>query len=147
MMKLFAAVALGAALSACGGGSAAGDGRVGPCVHVHTEPVLMLTAVSHSATGAAVPRVRLDRISVDGLPLDLTSLPGVVTNVQVAGEGLVCTLPCGFSVAEGLHRFEVSAEGFKPTAVAVQAAYRTFIGGCPSSNSGATPVTVVLQPA
>lgn len=138
---------LGVALGACGGGSAADDGRAGPCVHFFAVPVLTLVAVTNAATGAVVAQVQLNQISIDGLPLDLVSLPAVASNVQPAGSGLRCTLPCGFSVTEGLHRFELSAAGFKPKGVSVQAVYPSFTGGCPSRSSGSTPLSVSLEPA
>ena len=63
----------------------------------------------------------------------------------VNGE-LRCDTPCGFGVVEGPYEFTVKAPGYLDKRVTTMASYSRFDGGCPSSNSGSTEITVSLAP-
>jgi hypothetical protein len=78
---------------------------------------------------------------------DLGSLtqPPAVGMSLVNGE-LRCDIPCGFGVLEGQYEFTVKAPGYLDKRVTTMASYSRFDGGCPSSNSGSTELTVSLAP-
>lgn len=122
----------------------------GACVHEYREPILNLDSVTEATTGDAVAVVHLSEIAVDGMARTGTTLvqagrPQSNVTADGSGNGLDCTVPCGFGSAAGTWTFTVSAEGRVPTDVTVEAAYETFVGGCPSYEDGGTRFDVVLE--
>ncbi len=120
----------------------------GPCIHTYEDPVLVIREV-RGPQGILLSPVTISGLAFAGrLVEDLAQYatpPGF--NVQVVPEGLRCVVACGLGVSEGIYDLTVVALGYAPKVVRVDARYRNFDGGCPSSNSGSTEVAVVLQPA
>lgn len=135
------------ALTACSDGGARDDGTAGPCVHQFDGPVLNITAASGSSSGAAIPRLALSSIKVDGQSRnaeewDDPSRP--TKNISVQGGVLYCDVPCGFGTEQARYEFILDAPGFQSKITTVDARYQTFRGGCPSSSADGTQLQVQL---
>lgn len=117
----------------------------GPCVHVFEDPVIRIADVQ-SAAGDAIDRVEFSEFRVRGTSVDADALADdPAYGVQVTSEGtLLCDVPCGFAVDEGAYEFRVEADGYQSRALDVEARFQDFSGGCPSSNSGSTEISVQL---
>jgi hypothetical protein len=135
------------AVMACGGG---GDEPpppgAGPCYHSFGEPSLIISSAQNSVTAAPVSVLTLSNVTLDGTPFDATFLPTEALNVRVTGSSLECTVPCGFATHVGAISFTASAPGFTSRPVAANGAYSSFIGGCPSSETGGNRIAVLLSP-
>ena len=118
----------------------------GPCHHTFHDPVLVVTGV-RDPNGNPVSRITISDLAFLGRPVTdfrvLLLLPSF--NVRQVGNDIECSVECGFGVEEGEYRFTATA-ATGATTVRVQARYRDFDGGCPSSNSGSTRITVQLSP-
>jgi hypothetical protein len=101
------------------------------------------------ATGSGTPLadVFIESITINGRDLsDLSSLvnhPAV--NLSLDGARLRCRLPCGLGTEEGTWQMTVSAPGLQAKQFVIPVSYADFDGGCPSSNSGSTEVTLTLD--
>jgi hypothetical protein len=132
---------------ACGGGSDSEEPEVGPCVHKYLEPVVLIDSVKDSASGSSIPSVSIDAISIRGVSLSPAEVTRTARNLVLEGMLFTCTLPCGFGQDEAPHQFRVQASGFKPQTVSVNAVYRVSSGVCPSSSTGGTQVSIILERA
>ncbi len=132
---------------ACGGGNDSEDPVAGPCMHIYSEPVVIIDSVKDSVSGSNISVVSVDAVSIRGLALSPTELTQTARNLVLDGSLFTCTLPCGFGQDSAPYVFRVQATGFKPQTVSVSAAYRLSSGGCPSSSTGGTRVSVVLERA
>jgi hypothetical protein len=138
-------VALG--LAGCGGGAASSDdGGFQACYTTYAEPVLALSGVADSVSGASVRSVIIAGVTVQGVQVDPFLLTSTSSNVTASGGELVCQLPCGFSNLEGQYRFTVKSAGYQDRVVAVAAAYARFTGTCVTTFSGSTSVSLQLTP-
>jgi hypothetical protein len=137
-----------AVIAGCGGGTGGEDQNTagGPCVVLYAEPILALTSATDSATGSAISAVELSDVTVAGRQLDLQFGLSGAKNVSVAGESIICRLPCALGTSDGEYRFNVKAAGYRNQAQNILAAYSQFGGGCPASYSGATAVALRLTP-
>ena len=70
---------------------------------------------------------------------------GPAYGVEIQGDSLVCSVPCGFATQEGNYILPVSAAGYPPQDRGYDARYRAFKGGCPSYNDGGVRITLALQ--
>ena len=129
------------ALQACGGGSRS---TAGPCVHLYMEPIVLIDRVTVEGETGTISRVVITDLQRDGQPVTLQALK-VITGVEETAQGLVCKLPCGLGTDDGTYTFQLTASGFAPRAVTVNARYAVFQGGCPSSNDGGTHVSAVMK--
>ena len=130
-------------LAGCGGNYGCGAG------YSIQNPALELTGVTDSHTGAAISRVVLSNIRFGGSAVtDLRSLvpPALAHGVTIAGDTLVCDVPCGFGLSSGAYQFTATAAGY-------QAATKEFTGGqtfdsgdCPTSTTGSTRIRFTLDP-
>lgn len=116
----------------------------GPCVHTYEDPVMRLSAAT--TAGDPVDLVILTNFELDGRPVEPAELMAVAESAELVGEAIHCEVECGFGTAEGTYTFVVHAEGFESASVTLEAAYADFSGGCPSSNSGSTVVSVDVVP-
>jgi hypothetical protein len=117
----------------------------GPCYHTYEDPVLVVREV-RGLGGVRLPVVIIDHLAFNGRPTDLAfHARDMGFNVAIVPEGLQCTLPCGLATIEGLWTLGFVAPGYQPKEVQVNARYKNFDGGCPSSNSGPTEIAVQLD--
>lgn len=137
-MKIFAVLAFTLLFAACDLGGA------GPCVHTYEDPVMRLSAAT--TAGEPVEVVTLTNFELDSRPVEPAELMVVTENAELVGNAIQCEVECGVGTTEGTYTFVVHAEGFESESVTVEAAYSDFSGGCPSSNSGSTLVSVDLVP-
>ncbi|MBQ0958993.1 hypothetical protein KAK06_08475 [Ideonella sp. 4Y11] len=130
------------ALQACGGGSS--EPTDGACLHLYLEPIVLIDRVSVEGETGTISRAVITDLQRDGQVVSLQQL-AVSSGVEETAQGLVCTLPCGLGNTEGTYTFQLTASGFAPRAVTVNARYAVFQGGCPSSNDGGTHVSAVMK--
>lgn len=130
----------------CGGGSTGSDdnGIGQACFTEYAEPVLTLSNVTDSATGAPVRSVTISSISVQGVPVEPVAVTAVSSNVTVSGSSLSCQLPCAFSNLEGEYRFTVRASGYQDRLALLTASYSRRSGNCTVTYSGTTSIGLQL---
>jgi len=132
------------ALSGCGvGGYGCGAG------YAVNNAALELTSVTDSRTGAAISHVTLSGLTFDGSAItDLQSLtPNQLTHgVTVAGNTLICDVPCTFGLNAGLYQFTVSATGYKTVTKEFKGAPLFDHTPCPISTVGSTRIKFTLDP-
>ncbi len=120
---------------------------VGPCVHTFEEPVLTIKSVSSTVTGNAISSVEIFEIKIDslsGYPASL--IDEISNNISVKDSILICTIPCGFGIMEGLYEISISANGYRDLTLSTLAKYDELNGGCPSSSSGGQSISFSLSP-
>lgn len=153
-LALLAAIAL----SACGGNSESGGneeenqrltfsdfanevsesgGTAGPCVHDYYDAVVNIDRVISTPANTEIAGISLIEVVHDDLEVQLeTWCDGQTENLCYGllfdSETPVCSLPCGFGTEEGEWRIELSAEGYAPATVVLDASYGEHEGGCPS---------------
>jgi len=146
MRTAFLSVATLALLQACGGDTSdSEEPRFQACHHSYLEPVVLFATAAEAGTLAPIPVVSVDSVTVNGVSLALRYFEAGASNVTVGTQTIDCTVPCGFSQLEGQYVLQVRATGYKTKTVAFEARYSTFIPGCPSSNTGGTRVSIVLE--
>lgn len=128
------------ALQACGGGS---QSMAGPCLDTFVEPIVLLDKVAVEGETGSISRVVIADVQRNGQPVALHF--EMMSGIEETAQGLVCTLPCGLGNTEGTYTFQLTASGFAPRMVTVNARYAVFQGGCPSSNDGGTHVSAALK--
>ena len=123
-----------------------GCDAVGACLHTFEDPVLTIVRVEGSS-------VLLNSVTISDVVIALQPVGNLgsltVTPAQGISLGngeLRCDIPCGFGVLEGRYEFTVKAPGYLDQRVTTMASYSRFDGGCPSSNSGSTELTLSLAP-
>lgn len=119
----------------------------GPCVHTYRDPVLAVTAASDGATGARIAPLFVTGVTVRDRSQPVSYLLAVSFGARAQGDTIVCGVPCGFGTSEGPYSFVVSATGYAPRQVSVDARFARFDGGCPSFNEGSTEVSLSLPRA
>jgi hypothetical protein len=123
-----------------------GCDSVGACVHTFEDPVLSIVRVEGSSV--LLNSVTISDVVIALQPVgnlgSLTTPPAL--GISIVNGELRCDVPCGFGVAEGQYEFTVKAPGYLDQRVTTMASYSRFDGGCPSSNSGRTELTVSLAP-
>ena len=122
----------------------------GPCVHVYRDAVVHIGAVVDAATSSGLDSVFVTKATVNGdsLPLFLAILGGGhEAGVLLEGDTLRCSVPCAFGSMQGRWKLTLLARGYPSQAVAFDAQYATFHGGCPSYNDGGTSVVLRLARA
>ena len=133
----------------CGGGDTADDAQRPRCIGVLNRigAVLNLSSAVNANSSAQIPEIKLSKITHNGVALDL-SYPGLyLSNANVAGMTLECTLACGFSMTPGVYSFQVDAKGYKPLQMTVTAQYALRSSdGCTTTESGGTSIALVLEP-
>ena len=143
-----ALAALLAVLAGCGGG---GDDDppplAGPCVDEIREASLIIVAARDTVSAAPIPVLTLGRLTVNGVPVDLsTFLTSVSSNARIVGSAVECTVPCGLGVLQGAHVFTASAPGHGETTITVQGGYSVHGGTCPSYSTGGMRISILLAP-
>ena len=121
------------------------EGIAGPCYHENLSPVVEVASVTDRATGEELDAFRITQVTIAGRawPLaEFTRAPSY--GVELAGDVLACTVPCGFGKVEGSYVVVVSAAGYLPEAIAFDARYADCWGECPSFCEGPTMITVAL---
>jgi hypothetical protein len=116
----------------------------GPCEHTYRDPVLALTTATDAASGARITPLFLTAVSVGGQVQPIGYLLATAFGAREQDDTLVCDVPCGFGTSEGRYAFTASAVGYAPRAIAVDARFARFEGGCPSFNEGSTRTSVAL---
>ncbi len=144
MKHLTLAACIAAMLSACSGGEPEAP-VFGTCDVYADEPVLNIVSVKDATTGAALDQVSLTDLRVGGVAAALESLTWLQSRVVVSGQTLACTLPCGFGDGPMHVTLTVSALGYEPAAITVDASYSVLRGNCPGVFSGGTTVSVTLR--
>lgn len=122
------------------------QGGIGPCVHIYKEPILHITSITNMITGEPVSAFTITDVRVDGRTQNLFHLRSLSYGVVWYDSILFANVPCGFGTDEGVYHVTISATGFRDTVIQAAARYAVFQGGCPSSNSGGTRISFVLQP-
>ena len=85
---------------------------------------------------------------LDGAPLDAALvLPNLVWNIQRAGSGFSCTIPCQFGSKPGTYTFTASAQSFYQAPVQVVANYTNIPAGCPATHGSPARVSLALHEA
>ena len=120
-----------------------------PCVYGVSDPIFEITAVRDSASGAALPDVRISNIEVGASAFAEQHMSylvsGVVRGVRVEGDELLCTPTCTFGFEEGEWRMTFSRDGYRSTTLVLTAAYSQRLGhGCNVLLSGPVKLDVVL---
>jgi hypothetical protein len=123
-----------------------GCDAVGACLHTFEDPVLAIVRVE--GTNVLLTSVTISDVVIASQPVgnpgNLTAPPAL--GISLLNGALRCDVPCGFGVAEGQYEFTVKAPGYLDQRVTTMASYSRFDGGCPSSNSRSTEITVSLAP-
>lgn len=117
----------------------------GPCIHTYRDPVLAITAARDSASGARIASILVTDVAFGGRSQPVGSLLGLAFGASTRSDTLVCGIPCGFGTSEGQYTFSATAPGYAVAQVSVNARFARFDGGCPSSNSGSTEISVSLS--
>ena len=120
------------------------DIGAGPCIHTFEEPILRITDARDATTNQAINTVLLTNVRVGGIWQAPALLMGKAERAAARGDTLECTVPCAFATLGGPYRFEVQSPGYFRDSVAIEAQYRSFDGGCPSSSRGSTQTSVRL---
>ncbi len=120
----------------------------GPCYHEFRDPLFALRNARDSVNGRAIARVGVTDITIGGRSVDLAYLvhSPPTSRVTLRSDTLWCDVPCGFGNEEGLWTLTVSSAGYRAQAMRIEARYRNFDGGCPSSNDGSVILAVRLAP-
>ena len=133
--------------------SACEEATEGPCVHFNSDPILIVTNAVDLDTGTPVDSLLLDSIRVNNYrpPIaNLARLEGPRTDslsygVDTADGRIICTLPFALAGDEGVYELWINTPGYRDTMIAVAAEFATVEGGCPSSSSGGTVVSIGLR--
>lgn len=124
-----------------------GDGGAGPCSHEYRDAILQIKQVRDSQTQDALSSVVLTEFTIGGLSVALpTLIEQFADNVELVGDSLRCTPPCGFGTTEGHYQFTSAAPGYTARVLSFDVAYEEFEGGCPSHNSGGLEIEIELDP-
>jgi hypothetical protein len=143
--RLVSSMALAAlAIAACGGSSSGDNVNAGPCELTYLEPVLSITSATDSATAGQISVVSFTAITVNGVSLNLEIAAAYSRNVSVSGSGVVCTVPCAFSIQQGSYSFAASSPGYVSQQRVLQVGYSRLSGNCPASYSGATQLALTF---
>jgi hypothetical protein len=123
-----------------------GDPTIGPCEHKYLDPVLEITNVSDEQSGQAITAFKITAVEIEDRSNDLHQLINNVSfNIVWYDSVLYCNPPCGFGFEDGDYRLKISAIGYRDTTAAIDAQYQNIKGGCPSSSSGSTVVSIKMQ--
>lgn len=113
------------------------------------EPLITVAAVRDSASGVAIPVVRISDIHFHGsivpdlgVLVDPSRAP--VMRAVVEGPVLRCTVVCGFAASSGEYRFTVTAPGYASRVVTVDASYARLSDACPKVMSAGPRLSVAL---
>lgn len=109
----------------------------GPCVHNYYESVMNIDRVIANPANTEIGGVSLNEVVHDDVEVQLEAwcdgqADGLCYGLSFENEAPVCSLPCGFGTEEGEWRIELSAEGYQPATVTLDASYGEHEGGCPS---------------
>jgi len=119
-----------------------------PCSYGMSEPIFEITAVRDSASGVALPDVRISSIEAGGSAYAQHMsylVSGVVRGVRVEGDELLCTPTCTFGFEEGEWQMTFSRDGYRSTTLVLTAAYSQRLRhGCNVLLSGPVKLDVVL---
>jgi hypothetical protein len=129
------------------GCSDGGGGTVGPCVHIYEDGVLQVTKVRDARTHQILPAVILKDFTIDGAAAPPVILAAQhADNVELAGDSLRCTPPCGVGTQEGHYRFWAAAPGYAGEEWSLDVRYARSEGGCPSHSRGGQEIQIALEP-
>ena len=117
----------------------------GPCYHDFRDPVLSIRTVTDSVSNQSIPRIALTHLLVNGHATVIITPSS--TRIMIQGDTVWCEVACGLGNEEGMWSFDVSAAGYRTRSIQVSARYARFDGGCPSSNTGSTTMSLRLLPA
>ena len=131
-----------ATLCGCGGGYGCGAG------YAVNNPALEVTNVKDSLSGAAILRVTLSNFRFNGAVVtDLqTMVPSYSHGVVVAGDALVCDIPCTFGRDAGDYQFTAVADGYKPAGKGFTGRLILDASQCPTHTIGGAKVMFALDP-
>lgn len=111
-----------------------GCGATVVCDEPQPVPLFFVQSATDGKTGAAVGEITLSAFTLEGeevpaeqiFELDATYGVYVDSSAEVLGDTVLCTAPCGFgySAPEGSYTFTVSAQGYTPEPLAVEASYK-----------------------
>ncbi len=122
------------------------DPVMGPCEHRYLDPLIVIDPVTEMTTGRQIMAFKIVDVTIDDNEIDLHQLlHDSASNCVLYDSVLYCNTPTGFGTQEGNYQLTIQASGFQDTTISFSAAYQTFDGGCPSSSSGSTPVSLQLK--
>ena len=110
-------------------------------------PVVQITSVTNSQTGAAIGQFTLSNFTLDGRQQDAALLIAGVPNTKATASNgtLVCSGTCGFGQSSGAYTFTVSAADVQDKVVTVAAKYNSMVGeGCSRQAADGTAVAITL---
>lgn len=133
-----------------------GCGATVVCDAPQPVPLFFVQSATDSETGAALGEITLSAFTFEGeevaaeqiFELDETYGAYGDSSAEVVGDAVLCSAPCGFgySAPEGAYTFTVSARGYTPKPVAVEATYkRVPPGPCGSGRVTLMSFDFVLQ--
>lgn len=144
LLRAATALLAAVALVSCSGGS-----QTGPCNFVYEDAILHVRAATDSVSGAAIPRVRISDVRLNGAPVTRPEavLTSLARGATVENGMIVCTVACEFGMDVGTYTFTASAPGYRSATVAVDGRYATNDLGCPGRAAGGRQVDIVLAPS
>ena len=118
---------------------------VEPCSGTSTKPIVQIAEARNASTGALLPKILITNPMLDGAPLD----PALtfVSNIERAGSGFFCTIPCLFGSKPGTYTFTASAQSFYQAPIQVVASYTNIPAGCPATHGSPARVSLALLEA
>lgn len=124
---------------------------VGICAVFYRDPVITVVSVSDASTSLSLGSVLIGEVKISGnrvSPIEsLVAVNAPVTNVEVLGDRLRCTVACGFGNMPGTYEMRLHHDGYRDTTVVVVARYARKQGNsCPVTFSQGSVLNVGLQP-
>jgi len=120
------------------------------CEVVTEGPVLSISAVRDSSTGALLPEVRIGNIVANGHPFapDMRFLligPGA-HGATIEEKELICRPECAFGYESGPWQMTFSQEGYRPQTMSLVAEYsrKETTNHCEVHQSGAVHISVLM---
>ena len=135
-------------LTGCGGNSEAEQPTVGFCGEsVQIGPTIEISSATDSQSFAPITDVVLSDLALNGMPMTTAvAVHPDSTGVELAGDTLLCKIPCTFGLLEGDYTMAASAPGHRMSRVSITAKHTKVTGDCVKTYSGTTPLAISLEP-
>ena len=113
----------------------------------YVDPLFTIVEAKNAISGTPVSPVYLSSILFGDEPLPAEFLTYAnAYGVNVVGDRLRCTVPCGFSSLQGEYQFAIGGAGYRDTTITLEGRYGRADGGCPSRFYDGVEITLALTP-